>query len=93
MILGPFLPQRSFCGGVSVDQIMQACHWKAHNTFTNFYLKTWYKQNFQLEEGSLAISHYPGHLNVEGIRPVLRPFFLVLAMMPRPSKIAFSSTL
>ena len=30
-------------GGVSVDQIMQACHWKAHNTFTNFYLKdlTW----------------------------------------------------
>ena len=25
------------------DQIMQACHWKAHNTFTNFYLKdlTW----------------------------------------------------
>ena len=28
---------------VSVDQIMQACHWKAHNTFTNFYLKdlTW----------------------------------------------------
>ena len=28
---------------VSVNQIMQACHWKAHNTFTNFYLKdlTW----------------------------------------------------
>ena len=22
-----------------MDQIMQACHWKAHNTFTNFYLK------------------------------------------------------
>ena len=33
----------AFYGGVSVDQIMQACHWKAHNTFTNFYLKdlTW----------------------------------------------------
>ena len=28
-----------FYGGVSVEQIMQACHWKAHNTFTNFYLK------------------------------------------------------
>ena len=28
-----------FYGGVSVDQIMQTCHWKAHNTFTNFYLK------------------------------------------------------
>ena len=27
----------------SKNQIMQACHWKAHNTFTNFYLKdlTW----------------------------------------------------
>ena len=23
-------------GGVSVDQIMQAYHWKAHNTLTNF---------------------------------------------------------
>ena len=34
-------------GGVSVDQIMQACHWKAHNTFTNFYLKdlTWSDNN------------------------------------------------
>ena len=34
---------RAFNGGVSVDQIMQVCHWKAHNTFTNFYLKdlTW----------------------------------------------------
>ena len=29
----------AFYGGISVDQIMQACHWKAHNTFTNFYLK------------------------------------------------------
>ena len=26
---------------------MQACHWKAHNTFTNFYLKdlTWSDDN------------------------------------------------
>ena len=24
---------KAFYGGVSVDQIMQACHWKAHNTF------------------------------------------------------------
>ena len=38
-----FLPSKTFYGGVSVDQIMQACHWKAHNTFTNFYRKdlTW----------------------------------------------------
>ena len=26
-------------GGVSLDQILSACHWKAHNTFTQFYLK------------------------------------------------------
>ena len=38
-----FAATKAFYGGVSVDQIMQACHWKAHNTFTNFYLKdlTW----------------------------------------------------
>ena len=38
-----FAASKGFYGGVSVDQIMQACHWKAHNTFTNFYLKdlTW----------------------------------------------------
>ena len=37
-----FAASKVFCGGVLVDQ-MQACHWKAHNTFTNFYLKdlTW----------------------------------------------------
>ena len=34
---------KAFYGGVLVDQIMQACHWKAHSTFSNFYLKdlTW----------------------------------------------------
>ena len=38
-----FAASKAFYGGVSVDQIMQACHWKAHNTFTHFYLKdlTW----------------------------------------------------
>ena len=38
-----FAASKAFYGGVSVDQIMQACHWKAHNTFSNFYLKdlTW----------------------------------------------------
>ena len=34
-----FAASKAFYRGVSVDQIMQACHWKAHNTFTNFYLK------------------------------------------------------
>ena len=38
-----FTASKAFYGGVSVDQIMQACHRKAHNKFTNFYLKdlTW----------------------------------------------------
>ena len=38
-----FATSKAFYGGVSVDEIMQTCHWKAHNTFTNFYLKdlTW----------------------------------------------------
>ena len=38
-----FVTSKAFYSGVSVDQIMQACHWKAHNTFTIFYLKnlTW----------------------------------------------------
>ena len=38
-----FAASKAFYSGVSVDQIMQACHWKAHNTFTNFNLKdlTW----------------------------------------------------
>ena len=37
------MASKAFYGGVLVDQIMQACHWKAHNTFTNVYLKdlTW----------------------------------------------------
>ena len=41
--IGAFAASKAFYGGVSVDQIMQACHWKAHNTFTNVYLKdlTW----------------------------------------------------
>ena len=34
-----FAASKVFYGGVSADQIMQACHWKAHNTFTDFYLK------------------------------------------------------
>ena len=42
-----FAASKAFFGGVLVDQIMQACHWKAHKTFTNFYLKdlTWSDDN------------------------------------------------
>ena len=42
-----FAVSKAFYSGVSVDQIMQACHWKAHNTFTNYYPKhlTWSDDN------------------------------------------------
>ena len=38
-----FAASKAFYSGVSGDQIMQVCHRKAHNTFTNFCLKdlTW----------------------------------------------------
>ena len=31
-----FAASKAFYGGVSVDQIMQACHWKGHNTLQIF---------------------------------------------------------
>ena len=34
-----FAASKVFYGGVSMDQIMSACHWKSQNTFTRFYLK------------------------------------------------------
>ena len=34
-----FAASRAFQGGISLDQILAACHWKSHNTFTQFYLK------------------------------------------------------
>ena len=34
-----FAASKAFYGGISMDQIMQACHWKSHNTFSRFYLR------------------------------------------------------
>ena len=34
-----FAASKAFQLGVSLDQILSACHWKSHNTFTQFYLK------------------------------------------------------
>ena len=34
-----FAASKAFQSGVSLDQILTACHWKSHNTFTQFYLK------------------------------------------------------
>ena len=53
-----FAASKAFYGGVSVDQIMQACHWKAHNTFTNFYLKdlTWSDNDDNLYLGPVVVA-------------------------------------
>ena len=34
-----FATSKAFQSGVSLEQILSACHWKSHNTFTQFYLK------------------------------------------------------
>ena len=34
-----FAVSKAFQSEVSLDQILSACHWKSHNTFTQFYLK------------------------------------------------------
>ena len=36
-----FAASKAFQSGISLDQILSACHWKSHNTFTQFYLKMW----------------------------------------------------
>ena len=35
-----FVASKAFQGGVPLDQILAACHWKSHNTFTQFYLQS-----------------------------------------------------
>ena len=37
--ISSFAASKAFQSGVSLDQILAACHWKSHNTFTQFYLK------------------------------------------------------
>ena len=34
-----FAASKAFQSGVSLEQILLPCHWKSHNTFTQFYLK------------------------------------------------------
>ena len=37
--VGAVAASKAFQSGVSLEQILSACHWKSHNTFTQFYLK------------------------------------------------------
>ena len=34
-----FVASKAFQEGVSLEQMLSACHWKSHNTVTQFYLK------------------------------------------------------
>ena len=34
-----FAASKAFQSGVALEHILSACHWKSHNTFTQFYLK------------------------------------------------------
>ena len=45
-----FAASKAFQSGVSLEQILSACHWKSHNTFTQFYLKdvAWADRAFSL---------------------------------------------
>ena len=37
--LRAFAASKAFHSGVSLKEILSACHWKSHNAFTQFYLK------------------------------------------------------
>ena len=51
-----FTASKAFYGGVSVGQILQACHWKVHKTFKFFYLKdlTWSDNDNSMYLGPLV---------------------------------------
>ena len=34
-----FAASTAFHSGASLEQLLSACHWRSHNTFTQFYLK------------------------------------------------------
>ena len=44
-----------------MNQIMQVCHWKVHNTFTNFYLKdlTWLDNDNNMYLGPVVVAQVP----------------------------------
>ena len=53
-----FAASKAFYSGVLMDQIMQAYHWKAHNIFTNFYLKdlTWSNNDNNMYLGPVVVA-------------------------------------
>ena len=37
--VGALAASKAFHSGAPLEQILSACHWKSHNTFTQLYLK------------------------------------------------------
>ena len=66
-----FAASKAFYGRVSVDQIMQACHWNAPNTFTNFYLKdlTWSDNDNNLYLGPVVAAQQVLDLDPQSSHP------------------------
>ena len=54
-------PSKAFQWGVCLEQILSACHWKSHNTFTQFYLKnvTCFLREVYLPSGTELIPLFP----------------------------------
>ena len=51
-----FAASKAFQGGVPLDQILSACHWKSHNMFTQFYLKDIAWADFELYHLGLVVA-------------------------------------
>ena len=80
-----------------MDQIMQACHLKAHNTFTNFYLKdlTWSDNDNSMYLGPVVADQqvldpspqtcHPRKEKKGGAHPLQPSFYVVTLRRPRPS--------
>ena len=49
-----FAVSKAFQSGVSLDQILSACHWKSHNTLTQFYLKDVAWADLELIQGPVV---------------------------------------
>ena len=58
-----FAASKAFQSGVSLEQILSACHWKSHNTFTQFYLKDVAWADSELYHlGPVVVTGVPVHL-------------------------------
>ena len=61
-----FDTSKAFQSGVSLEQLLSACHWKSHNTFTQFYLNGVASADSELFHlGPVVDTHNPVMLEIE----------------------------